>query len=117
MLLLTTIPPRRDGTVILRDKDGTPNVFKAEKPGGDLVCDVTNEVTISDALRSGAFEPVLEVDFDQAKALLNPGQAEGAEDDPADEGDDDEAADAPPVESQTTPAQVVRRGRKPRVEA
>lgn len=116
MLLLTTIPPRRDGTVILRDKDGTPNVFKAEKPGGDLVCDVTNDVTISDALRSGNFEPVLEADFDQAKSLLNPGQVEGDEEDPADEGDDD-AADAPPVESHTAPAPVGRRGRKPRAEA
>lgn len=116
MILLTTIPPRRDGTVILRDKDGTPNIFKAEKPGGDLVCDVTNEATISDALRSGNFDPVLEADFDQAKALLNPDQGDGAEDDPADEGDDDEAADAPPVESQTTPAPGGRRGRKARAQ-
>lgn len=108
MKLLTTIQPRRDGTVTLAGKDGASYVFK-DDGAGVLVCDIADEATIAHALALGTFEPAEEADFQKAEELL---QAATATDDEADadggddDGDDDVDFDAPPVEAGTPPAPV-----------
>jgi hypothetical protein len=111
MLLMTTITPRKDGTVVLRGTDGKPYTFRASAPGGDLVCDVPDMDTVAAALKSGSFEPVNDADMQAAAAMLEDepqggndgGGSDGGSGD--DDGDEDEGSpDAPPVEANTPPA-------------
>lgn len=111
MLLLTTIKPRRDGTVTLRSRDGTGYVFKPNEHG-DLVAEVGDNEVIAAALLTGDFEPYDEADHQAAADLLlqlggegGEGAREGGEG-PADGLPDDDPVDenAPPVEAQTPPA-------------
>jgi hypothetical protein len=117
MRLLTNIPPRRDGTVILRAKDGTAFIFRDADGSGDLVCDVPDDDLVASALRSGFFEPADAEDNAVAEVLLMAGEPgpEGDEDldddDSDDEDSDDEDTEALPLEANTPPAAPpVKRG-------
>lgn len=114
MLLLTTIIPRRDGTVTLRGAAGQVYVFKPDA-AGDLVCEVDDEATLKHALRSSDFEPALIEDHEAAQALLDDGALPDEDDgEPPDE--DEGSPNAPPLEAQTPPmpsaSEAPRNGRK-----
>lgn len=83
MKLLTSIPPRRDGTVIVTAKDGTRCVFEPGE-GGELVGEVADELTVAELLNGGMFFPADPADYDKALALSN-AHMPGGDDD----GDDD----------------------------
>lgn len=105
MKLLTTIKPRSDGTVIVRDAKGAPLVFKRDD-SGDLVCDIDDAALVGRLLKLSTFEPADESDHAQAEALLlaaGGGEGDGEDDDA--EGDDDDPVDpnAMPVEANTRP--------------
>ena len=109
MKLLTTIKPRKDGTVISR--------FGAEvcvfKPGedGDMACDVADPAHIAFLLNTGNFYPANPEDYEEAVVVAS---AEDAEDDDDDAMGDDNAA---PVESGTPPSNFKRGGRGKRAAA
>lgn len=86
MKLLTSIPPRRDGTVIVTAKDGTRCVFT---PGesGELVGEVQDERTLAELLNGGLFFPADPADYDKAMQMSNALQPGGS----GDEGGDDDA--------------------------
>lgn len=76
MKLLTTIQPRRDGTVIVEGpapkglgRQAKKYVFSPDDDGV-LVCDIDDEPTLLMLLASGNFEPVDESDLDAAESLL-----------------------------------------------
>lgn len=100
MLLMTTIAPRRDGTVVVRGRDDRAYVF-APDAAGDLVCDIDDDETIARVLRTGDFEPVDVADHAHAAELLMP---PAVEDDEEEEEDDEPDENAPPVEADTAPA-------------
>lgn len=106
MKLLTSIPPRADGTVIVHAKDGKDCIFAAG-PDGELVGEVEHEETLRDLLRSERFYPADPADYDRAMEVAGPlsGAAEeDAEVDPDALDDDDEVVNGGlPVESQTAP--------------
>lgn len=67
MILETTIPPRRDGTVISRTASGTLIFTPGES--GVLSCDVTEKDDIKALLDTGNFSPARESDFAAAITL------------------------------------------------
>lgn len=106
MKLITSIQPRRDGTVIARGNDGAVWEFKPEA-SGDLTCEVSDEVTVAILLSTGSFYPANDGDMDAALRMAMQVQEDGG-----DCGDDeDDHGDGLPVES-NTPLQPARRGRK-----
>lgn len=108
MKLVTSIPPRRDGVVVLTTEAGARIVFGPDA-NGELVADVEDEDLVAKLLRRGGFEPFDEADFDRATALLDAAEG-GAADLDEDGGGEDAAADpdAPPVESNTPPKAAAR---------
>lgn len=124
MRLITSIPPRRDGTVVAKSPDNSRTfTFKADA-SGELACDVDCEDTLAALLRSESFYPSDEADFSAAMRLAggvpaSGGVSQGGEGgdldvDPDDDGDDDGEEDAhdetpeggAPVESETPRVQV-----------
>jgi len=135
MKLATTIPPRRDGTVIARGATGEAHVFR-RGDSGDLECDVTDLDLVASLLSGGLFYPVDPADYDDALRLSGDvgADADGDSDADADadgdsdadaDGDGDSDADADgdgdgeddvgggqPIEAETPPKP--RRGRPPK---
>lgn len=116
MKLISNIPPRRDGTVVVKSPDGA-KTFTFQREGHELVCDVDCDATVALLLRSEAAYPADAADFDHAEELVGErlGVALGADDDGLDgeDGADDEGSvNAPPAESNTQPAPNVNKGRK-----
>lgn len=70
MKLMTSIPPRRDGTVTVTAKDGTRCVF-SPGPDGSLVGDVEDEATVAQLLNGGLFFPADPDDYDKALLMSN----------------------------------------------
>lgn len=108
MKLHTTIPPRRDGKVLIRDAKG--GVIEFSNDGaGNLSGDVTDEKLLAQLLASEDFFPADEADYDAAMAIVghvvpvhgdqdSDDEDEGADED-VDVGEDDEGSmDAMPVE-------------------
>ena len=111
MLLLTTIKPRRDGTVVLRDSAGRAHLFQPDL-NGSLVCEIDDEATLAIALRSGEFEPANEADYGRAQELLQ-GAAQAPQDGEDEDEDEDEGdPGGPPLEANTPPAPAapIKRG-------
>jgi len=125
MQLMTTIKPRRDGNVIVRNATGDQFVFKADSQG-DLVADVTDAALVAQLLKSEDFVPTDPADYQEASTLVGvasdgndsardsightpegspPGEGQ---DEPDDEGDEDAA----PVEG-AAPAAVVDAATRP----
>lgn len=84
MKLLTSIPPRRDGTVTVTAKDGTRCVFQPGE-GGELVGEVEHEPTVAELLKGGLFFPADPADYDKALALGNTLLPAGDDDDEDDD--------------------------------
>lgn len=101
MLLQTTIPARRDGTVLVDGLDGRKYVFSAGADG--LECEVGHQDTVAMLVKSGMFYPANPGDYDVALDLT-------VHDDEAEEDSSDDE-NAPPMEAMTAPK---RRGRKPK---
>ena len=76
MKLATTIPPRRDGTVIARGATGEAHVFR-RGDSGDLECDVTDLDLVASLLSGGLFYPVDPADYDDALRLSGDVGADG----------------------------------------
>jgi hypothetical protein len=68
MKLLTTIAPRKDGTVTATGAAGEPIVFRLSDLG--LVGEVEKPETIGLLLATGNFEPLEESDFDAAEKFM-----------------------------------------------
>lgn len=113
MKLIATIPPRTDGTVIVRFPEGALRF--ADDGSGSLVCDVP-EARVAQLLDTGNFEPADEADFDLASALMEEAAA-GSGDSHPDESDLDDAPledlnGGQPLEGGAQPKP--RRGRPPK---
>jgi hypothetical protein len=105
MLLLTTIAPRRDGTVLVTGESGHRWAF-APDASGRLVCDVDDDALVQRLVRGGLFAPA-------DGASLPPEEPEGEADEQDDDADDASAEDASaPVEANTPPATIP--GTRPR---
>lgn len=107
MKLLTSIPPRADGTVIVHAKDGKDCTFAAG-PDGELVGEVEHEETLRELLRSERFFPADPADYDRAMEITGPlsssADEEEEEADPDAPGAEDEVVNGGlPVESNTAP--------------
>lgn len=116
MKLATTIPPRRDGTVIARGATGEAHVFR-RGDSGDLECDVTDLDLVASLLSGGLFYPVDPADYDAALRLSGDADdSDGDGDSDADADDDgegeDDVAGGQPIEAETPPKP--RRGRPPK---
>jgi len=119
MKLATTIPPRRDGTVIARGATGEAHVFR-RGDSGDLECDVTDLDLVASLLSGGLFYPVDPADYDDALRLSGDVGADGdgdGEDDADADGDgdgdgEDDVGGGQPIEAETPPKP--RRGRPPK---
>ena len=114
MKLATSIPPRRDGTVIVRDRDGAPHVF-VRGESGELECEITDEALAAQLLTGGLFYPANPEDYDAALKLTG----EDRTDDDADDADDadgieDAGAGGLPIEANTQPvaSKPAKAGRK-----
>lgn len=113
MKLLTTLAPRKDGTVLVRSDDGKKlYTFAPEKEGGDLVGEVDDEALLVRLLKSNNFEPADESQFDAAEALLV--ASGGSDSDPGEDPEDDDPIDpnAPPIEGKTPPADPAKAAKK-----
>lgn len=93
MKLLTTLKPRTDGTVTVRDAAGKPYVFKPDD-AGVLVCEIEDPALVGRLLAGEMFEPADEADHAQAELLLR--SAIGDEGEGDDDGDDDADFDGDP---------------------
>lgn len=95
MKLLTDIPPREDGVVVLQGVKAYE--FKHDPEFNALACDIEDERDLALALGSGNFYPADEADEKRAMEI--------AEDTGEDDLDDDLASDenAPPIEGKTEP--------------
>ncbi len=112
MKLLCTVPLRaKDKKTGKQDVEfagpsGKKYLFelKSYNDEGDkgLVCDVTDEIDVGHALKTGNFEPVDELDFDKANEILDSFE---------DEDDEEEVQTSKPalIEAGTKPS-----GRKPK---
>lgn len=122
MKLLTTIKPRRDGTVSVVGEDGQNYVFKPDaEMGGALTCEVTDQSTVARLLVLGDFEPANPDDVDDALSIYAKARqsiaqgATGTAEVDDDEGDFTEQPNGGlPVEAETPPAP--RKPRKARAE-
>ena len=72
MKLATSIPARKDGTVIVRGFDGEKYVFTREAESDALTADVPHEETVSFLLAGGMFYPCDEKDYEQALEMSRP---------------------------------------------
>lgn len=122
MLLITSIPPRRDGNVVAGSACGRRNFVFAPDAEGQLACDVDDDATVALLLRTENFFPANEGDFGRALEIAKPeGEDDGegadkdAEDDADDGADDEGSADGAPLEAGTQPViatpAAVRRAR------
>lgn len=98
MKLMTNIPARRDGTVIVHGLDGQTYVFRADATG-ELACDIGHKETVARLLLDGLFYPDDPADYDLAIEMTQ-----------GDDGDGD-GDDAAPIEAKTPPS-APKRGRK-----
>lgn len=119
MKLATTIPPRRDGTVIARGATGEAHVFR-RGDSGDLECDVTDLDLVASLLSGGLFYPVDPADYDAALRLSGDADDSDDEGDADDEGEgagegEDDVGGGQPIEAETPPKP--RRGRPPKAAA
>ena len=110
MKLQTTIPARRDGTVIVQGLYGQRYVFTKDQDS-ELSCDVTDDATVAHLLAGKSFWPADERDAEAALKLLD---AADDSDDDADFDDGDDEADGLPQEANTPPKSIAKPGRKPR---
>lgn len=109
MKLQTSIQPRRNGTVTVTGQDSQTYVFEADSDG-ELTCDVADEATVAALLTTDKFWPANPDDFETAEKLIAANEEEEADATDEEYGDDEEVADALPVEAETPPAP--RRARK-----
>ena len=100
MKLETTIPPRKDGTVIARFGE---DVYTFTADNGSLSCEVGKQEHVAFLLGTGNFYPAREADYAAATELLK------QDEEPEDE--DEPEVSGPPVEANTPP----RRGRPKKV--
>jgi hypothetical protein len=112
MKLITSIKPRRDGSVVVEVKGRRePYVFKADETG-DLACDVDDEAVVAQLLNSDNFAPADPADYDRASALVMATGAGADDDEPGDDDPDSEPDDDPvdenaaPIEAGTPPAEA-----------
>lgn len=116
MKLLTDIPPRRDGTVILTVSGGQKYTF-ADNGLGELEADITDEDHIAFAVSTQRFYPADDGDSVLASELVQQRQDKNDGDDEDADDDDKPDMNALPVEANTPPAAFkpapARRGRKP----
>lgn len=119
MKLETTVPLRRDGTVIVTGLDKQRYVFKPEPESGLVVCDIAHEPTVAHLLNFGNFFPADEADHEAANRLLDGlVPVDDDADDPDDDEDDDEIdLNALPVEAGTPPASMPTAAKAPRGKA
>lgn len=119
MKLLTTIKPRGNGTVIVRDSAGNAHVFKPDDAGA-LVCEIEDQALVGRLLAGEMFEPADEADHQAAEALLRnaiskPGEFGEGDDDGDDfDGDPDEVPDGALPEEANTPPVARARPRRAR---
>lgn len=97
MKLLTSIPPRRDGTVNATGLDGV--VYKFERNAdGELACEIEHQPTVAYLLEGGLFFPADAADYEAAIALT-------ADPEDLDESDElDDGGNGLPIEANTPPA-------------
>lgn len=111
MKLLTTIKPRTDGAVIVRDSTGKPHVFKRDDEGL-LVCDIEDPALVGRLLLSNSFAPLDDADHQAAEQLMRDaggGDDEQGDDDDGFDGDPDEVPPGSlPVEANTPPVAAAR---------
>lgn len=110
MKLLTSIPPRRDGTVNATGLDGA--VYKFERNAdGELACDIEHQPTVAFLLDGGLFFPADAADYEAAIALTADPDELNELNDPDDLGD---GGNGLPIEANTPPAPARGKpGRKP----
>jgi hypothetical protein len=115
MLLITSLQPRRDGTVVAVANNGKARfTFKARPEDGQLVCEVDDDETVAALLKTENFYPANDADFETALALA--GTVGGGDDDGGDgvgddleDGADDEGdPNGAPVEVPAANAEVAR---------
>lgn len=94
MKLLTDIPPRADGVVMLQGKQAYE--FKYDPEHGALSCEVDDEQDLAMALRSENFYPANQED--EARAMEIAGAPVGHIDSDSDPDDLDDDMNAPPIE-------------------
>lgn len=94
MKLLTGIPPRADGVVLLEGKQTYE--FKRDPALGALACDIEDEADLALALRSENFYPANQED--EARAMEIAGAPVGHIDADSDPDDLDDDMNAPPIE-------------------
>lgn len=120
MKLETTVPLRRDGTVIVTGLDKQRYVFKPEPESGLVVCDIAHEPTVAHLLNFGNFFPADEADHEAANRLLDGlVPTDDQDEDLDDEDDDDDEANhnALPIEAGTPPASMLPAAKAPRGKA
>lgn len=100
MKLLTDIPPRADGVVMLQGKQAYE--FKYDPEHGALSCEVDDEQDLALALRSENFYPANQED--EAHAMEIAGAPVGPIDDDSDPDDLDGDMNAQPVEGKPAAA-------------
>lgn len=103
MQIETSIPPRRDGTVIATGPSGTKTVFT--DTDGRLLAEVTDPVDLAYLLANPNFFPAEEEDFVQAESIIR--EESGIDDLPDDVGDENAA----PIEVKT-PIKVTKKKAK-----
>lgn len=103
MKLITSIPPRRDGTVNVQGLDGLAYKFE-RNADGELSGDIEHQPTVVFLLAGGLFFPADAADYEEAIVLTT---------EPDNGMDDDIDDDGPglPIEANTPPAPA-KPGRK-----
>ena len=100
MKLETSIPPRRDGTVLVRFGNDILYTFAADADGA-LTCEVGDDAHVAVLLNTGNYYPADPESY-KAAAALTAGDADEEDDDAGDaDEEDDDAGDGMPVESNT----------------
>lgn len=122
MKILTTIRPRRDGTVVVAQPGFGKITFAADE-AGDLVADVADETALAFLLARDDFQPADAADYAAGEALLKnwvsvrksvtgsavggtsstPEDDDGEDDDGDEELTEDQMAGRAPLEAGTAP--------------
>lgn len=113
MKLITSIPPRLDGTVLVLGSARDRNYSFEANADGELECDVSDNADLAALLATNNFHPADEADFEAA--LMLTGAAAGSLDDTAIAQVGGEAVNqdaALPVESETPPQPATKKVRK-----